>query len=69
MKKYSLGFVADGEARLRSAVQVQVEREYRAELVAATDYWQRVAIEKRIEKEVRERMRRLASPYSLWFTL
>ena len=65
MNNYGLGFVADGEVRLRSAVRSQVEREYKAELAATADYWQRVAIEKKIEKEVSDRMKQLASPYSL----
>ena len=64
--KSALGIRADGEQRLRKAVEDQVRREHEAELAAATEHWQRIAIEDKIAQEVRARMKRFASPQSLW---
>lgn len=66
MKKHSLGFVSDGERPMRTAIEAQVRREHEDELSATADYWQKVAIEEKMEREVKERMKRVASPYSLW---
>ena len=68
MKTGSFGFVADGEQRTREAVNAQVRGEYQKQLITARDFWQRVAMEKKIYREVRERMKRIASPYSLWIS-
>jgi len=46
-----------GPWRLDGAIHEQVQREFAAELAAATDYWARAAVEKKIEDEVRRRMK------------
>ena len=66
MKKEFLGIATGGEHRLRKAVEAQVRREHEDELSAATKYWQKVAIEEKIEHEIKERMKQIASPHSLW---
>lgn len=58
-------FSTGGEERLRPAIAQEVEREFAAELSAATDYWQRAAVEKKIRHEVKERMKRVPSSQSL----
>jgi len=68
MKTGSLSFVCDGEQRMREAVNAQVRGEYQKQLITACDFWQKVAMEKKIYREVRERMKRIASPYSLWIS-
>ena len=50
---------------MRKAIKVQVRREHQDELSAATDHWQKAAIEEKIEQEIRERLKRVASPHSL----
>jgi hypothetical protein len=60
------GFIADGERRLRDATYAPVRREFAAELAAATEYWAHAAVEKKIDEEVKRRMKDLASPQSLW---
>jgi len=66
MKTGSLNFVCDGRNRMRKAVNAQVRREYDKELSVAAEYWQKVAIEKKIYREVKERMKKFDSPYLLW---
>jgi len=68
MKTNSLSFVSDGKERMREAVNAQVRGEYQKQLITARDFWQKVAMEKKIYREVRERMKRIASPYSLWIS-
>jgi len=51
---------------LRSTIAVQIRREYQDQFAATTDYWQRAAIEQKIRREVRKRLKRLISPYSLY---
>ena len=68
-------FVADGLQRLlrspwyrekKIAVEKQVRAKYEDELSSTNGYWQRTAIEAKIEREIREQLRRLGSPYCLW---
>ena len=66
MKKDSLGIATGGEGRLRKAIEAQVRREHEDELSATTEHWQKVAIEEKIEREIKERMKQVASPHSLW---
>ena len=67
MQSYTpLGIALGGEGRLRAAIKAEVRQEHQAELAAATGYWQRVAIEEKIQREIKERMERVASPDSLW---
>ena len=67
MKKDQMGIATGGERRLRKAVEVEVRREYEAEFSAASEHWQKVAIEEKIEREIKGRIKKLASPQSLWF--
>jgi len=60
------GIDPGGEHRLRAAIRVEVRKEHQGELSAATKNWQRLAIEEKIEQEIEDRMKRLASSYSLW---
>ena len=68
MKTGSLGFVADGEQRMREAVNAQVRRDYEKERAVASGFWQKIAIEKKIYREMRKRMKQISSPYSLWLS-
>lgn len=63
-----VGIAMGGEWRLRKAIESEVRREYEKELSAAA-FSQRAAIEEKIQKEAEERLRRVASPYSLWSSL
>ncbi len=69
MKTHSLSFVFDGKERMREAINAQVRREYNNELSAKLDFWQKIAIEKKIYREVKERMKRFESPHLLWIGL
>jgi hypothetical protein len=60
------GIVADGAMRLRAAIEDEVKREYEPELAKAAGHWDKAKIELKIAKEVKKRLNRLASPYSLW---
>jgi len=66
MKKDSFGIAIGGEQRLRKAIEAQVRLEHQLELDAVTDESQKSAIEKKIQQEVKERMKQVASRYSLW---
>jgi hypothetical protein len=52
--------------RLREAIAVQVRRKHQDELSAATGQLQKAAIEEKIRREIKEQIKRVASPYSLW---
>ena len=56
----------EGERRLLKATEDRIRAKYEGELAAATDKQHKAAIEEKIEKEIREEMKRIASPYSLW---
>lgn len=62
----SSGLSADGERSLNKAIYEQVRREFAAELASTSEYWAHDAIEKKIEDEVKRRMKEVASPQSLW---
>ncbi len=62
----SSGFSAGGERRLNDALYEQVRREFAAELAAATEHWAYAAVEKKIEAEVKRRIKEVSSPQSLW---
>ena len=66
MKRNRFGIAEGGEQRLCEAIEAQVRREHDAELSAVTDDSQRAAIEEKIQREVKDEMKRVASPYSLW---
>jgi hypothetical protein len=66
MKKHSLGIATGGEHRLRKAIEAQVRREYEDMLSAATGHWQKAEIEVKIRREIGKRLKRVASPHSLW---
>ena len=66
MPESSPGIVADGERRLRKAIETQVRREHEQALSAAADDSQKAAIEEKIKQAIKERMKRVASPHSLW---
>jgi hypothetical protein len=63
---HSSRFTADGEQRLCDALGEQVRGEFAAELAAATEYWAHAAVKKKIEDEVKRRMKQVASPQSVW---
>jgi hypothetical protein len=66
MKKHS-GIATGGERRLReAAIEAQVRREFDYELSAARELSQQVAIEEKIQHELKERMKQSASPQSMW---
>jgi hypothetical protein len=62
------GIAVGGWWRLRKAIEAEVRREYQKTL-SSVGFWRRIAIEKEIRKEVQKRLRRKASPYSLWSSL
>ena len=66
MKRNPVGITSGGELRLRVAIEAQVRREHRDELAAATDKSQKASIEQKIQRKIKEEMKRVASPYSLW---
>jgi len=68
MKTGSFGFVADGEQRMREAVNAQVRRDYERERAVASSFWQKIAIEKKIYREMKKQMKQIATPYSLWLS-
>jgi hypothetical protein len=74
-KRASSGFVADGLGRLlsspdyrrkRAALKAHIRQKYAGELAAATGYWQRIAIEYKIRRELKQSE---PSPYSLWSSI
>jgi hypothetical protein len=60
------GISEGGQERLRDAIEKQVRLEFQQELAAATEYWARAAVKKKITAEVERRMKEVASPQSLW---
>ena len=72
MTKHSSGFVVDGLRRLldspeyrrkQELLEAKIREKYSAELAAATDYWQRVAVEDKIRRELEQSR---PSAYCLW---
>jgi len=68
MKTNSLSFVSDGKERMREAVNAQVRRDYERERAVASSFWQKIAIEKKIYREMKKQMKQTATPYSLWLS-
>jgi hypothetical protein len=70
------GIVADGLQRLlhspefrdkKEAIKAQVRSEYAAELSSTSDYWKRLGIEDRIDREIARRIESITpSRYALW---
>ena len=55
-----------GERRLRKAVEAQVRAKHQAKLAACGDAAQKASVEEKIQREIAEEFKRVASPYSLW---
>ncbi len=66
MKRGSLPIVARGKKRLREAVEAQLRRTHHEELSKATNPLQKASVENTIQREIREEMKRVATPFSLW---
>ena len=66
MRRNGCGIAIGGEQRLRVAIEAEVRKKYEEQLAATTDHWVKISIEEQIQKEVNERMKRVASPHSLW---
>jgi hypothetical protein len=76
MNRGASGFVFDGLERLlrspefrakRAAIEALVREEHADELAASSDYWQRRAIQRRIEREIQHRLDSIMpSRNSLW---
>jgi hypothetical protein len=66
---HRLSISCGGKGRLLKAIETDVRNEYQKKLSSAAGFWQRGAVRKKIRREVRERFRRIASPYSLWISL
>jgi len=62
------GIVADGERRLRKAIEADVRREYAPELANTSGFWKRTLIDQKIRLEVNRRLKSVSSPGSLYFT-
>ncbi len=67
--------VADGFHRLvyspwyrqkREIIEAHVRATHAAELAAASDYWEKVSIQTKMAREIKQELRNIASPYSLW---
>jgi hypothetical protein len=67
-------FVGDGPGRLwgnsdyrnrQAAIETKIREQYADELSAAKNFWQRLAIESKIRREIR---RNNPSPYGLWIS-
>jgi len=66
MKSHQMGIAVGGEWRLRKATEARIRAKYQSELAAASDRQEKAAIERKMQQEIREEMKRIASPYSLW---
>jgi hypothetical protein len=62
------GISVGGAMRLRKAIEAEVRREYEKEIASPPNFWRRKMIHEKIKKEVKRRMKNLASPYSLYFS-
>ena len=68
MKINPFGITEGGERRLQEAIEAQVRREHRDELAASTDKSEKIAIEEKIQQAAKQKMKRITSPYSLWYS-
>ena len=66
MKSSRTGIAIGGERRLRRAVEAQMRAKYQAELAACANEAQKSTVEEKIQREIVEELKRVASPYSLW---
>jgi hypothetical protein len=66
MRSSRTGIAIGGERRLRKAVEAQVRAQHQAELAACGNSAQKATIEEKIQREIAEELKRVASPYSLW---
>ena len=66
MKKHLFGIAVGGEQRLREATEARIQTKYQSELAAASGKQQKAAIKEKIQQEIREEMKRISSPHSLW---
>ncbi len=62
----STGIATGGERRLRKAVEARIRAKHQADLAACSTEAQNVALEEQIQREIKEELKRVASPYSLW---
>jgi len=60
------GIAVGGKRRLRKAVEAQTRAKYQTELAACGSEAQKAAVEEKIQREIAEELKRVASPYSLW---
>ncbi len=60
------GIATGGEGRLWKATEARIRAKYERELSASSSRSQRAEIEAKIQRELKEEMKRIASPYSLW---
>ena len=66
MRRNQCGIATGGEQRLRVVIEAEVRKKHEEQLAAATDHWVKISIEEQIRKEVKERMKRVVTPHSLW---
>jgi hypothetical protein len=69
MSTHELGFVADGEERLRELSRHAIEQEVRARFsreIAHAGLFDRMRIEAKIQKEIRIALDRVAPPEALY---
>ena len=60
------GISACAPARLHSATEKDVRKEFAQQLAAATGYWERIKLETEIVAEIKRRIDAVSSPHSLW---
>ena len=69
MRRHLLGIAEGGEERLREATEARIRAKYQREFTATTTSQQKAAIDEKVRQELRDEMKRIASPYSLWARL
>jgi len=62
----SMAIAVGAEGRLHRAVRAAVLKQFETKLLAAADSAEKARIEKEIREAIRARLKRIASPYSLW---
>jgi hypothetical protein len=65
-KEHSFRIAVGGEARLREALEAKIRARYQRDLSWPSNREQKAEIEKKIQQELEQEMKRVASPYSLW---
>jgi hypothetical protein len=66
MKKHSFRIAVGGEPRLREALKAKIRARYQRVLSSPSNREQKAETEKKIQQELEEETKRVASPYSLW---